>query len=73
MTPAVSGTPRLAANTSRSGQSRFSVSRMRRNHGNRTSIVDSTATSASFTIRVVRRYCSAVSSLLDSCGMGRDS
>jgi hypothetical protein len=32
-TPAVSGRPRLAANTSRSGQSRFSVSRIRRNHG----------------------------------------
>src|SRR5215211_7429317 len=50
--PAVSGSPRLAANTSRSGQSRFSVRRMRRNHGNRTSIVASTAPTASFAMRV---------------------
>ena len=40
-TPATSGTPRPAANTSRSGQSRRSVSRMRRNQRNRTSIVAS--------------------------------
>ena len=58
MTPAVSGRPRLAAKTSRSGQSRFSVSRIRRNHGNRTSIVARTAPTASFAMRVNSRTCS---------------
>ncbi len=63
-TPAVSGNPRLAAKISRSGQSRFSVRRIRRNHGNRTSMVDRTATTATFTTSVVSRKCSAVSVLV---------
>ncbi len=57
MTPAISGTPRPAAKTSRSGQSRFSKSRMCRNRRNRTSIVESVATTASLTTSVVRRTC----------------
>ena len=67
-TPAVSGTPRLAAKISRSGQSRFSVSRIRRNHGNRTSIVDRIATIATLTTSVVSRKCSAVSAFV-ACGI----
>jgi len=67
---AVNGKPRLAAKIRRSGQSRFSVSRIRRNHGNRTSIVARIATTASFTISVVRRYWSADRSFVP-CGMGQ--
>ena len=59
--PAVSGSPRLAAKTSRSGQSRFSVSRIRVNHGNRTSIVARMAPMASLTISVVSRTFSGLS------------
>ena len=53
---------------SRSGQSRFSVRRIRRNHGNRTSIVDRTATIATLTTSVVSRNCPAVSAFV-ACGM----
>jgi hypothetical protein len=61
--------PMLNANTSRSGQSRFSVSRMRRNHGKRTSIVESTAATATWTTSVVSRRYSADSSVF--CGIFR--
>src|SRR5262245_32578574 len=53
---------------SRSGQSRFSVSRIRRNHGNRTSIVERIATMATLTTSVVRRNCPAVSAFV-ACGI----
>ena len=66
-TPAVSGMPLLNAKTNPSGHSRFSVSSLRRNQGNRTSIVDSTAATATWTTSVVRSRYSAVSSVF--CGI----
>ena len=53
MTPPASGIPRLNAKTRRSRHARCSVSRIRRNWRNLTSIVESVATTASLTRSVV--------------------
>ena len=59
MTQTLSGIPKLAAKTSRSRQARCSVSKIRRNCRNLTSIVANVATTASFTTSVKSRSCSA--------------
>src|SRR5262245_16634150 len=59
MTPADSGMPRASANVRRSGQARRSKIRMWRKRRYRTSIVARAAITASFTMSVVSRICSA--------------